>query len=58
MVLTQWYDIAEIIGAIFIGFVAMFALVVYLEQWLARPEPPSTAALAERQLAEPEDTGL
>jgi hypothetical protein len=39
--LTQWYDVCGIIGGIFLGFTAMLTLVVYLEQWLARPDTPS-----------------
>jgi hypothetical protein len=31
-VLTQWFHICTIIGAIFLGFTAMFTLVVDLEQ--------------------------
>ena len=54
--LTQWYDICAIIGGIFAGFTAMLTLVVYLEQWLARPDPPSLGALAEREVAHQDDS--
>jgi hypothetical protein len=56
--LMQWYDIAGVIGTIFVGFVAILALVFYLEQWLARPEPPNLAAPAEQELDEQDDRGL
>jgi hypothetical protein len=56
--LTQWYDIGGVIGAIFIGLTAMLALVFYLEQWLARPVPRCLAAPADRELDEPDDNGL
>jgi hypothetical protein len=56
--LTQWYDIVGVIGAVFVGIVAIFAMVVYLEQWLASPEPPNLAAVADRELAAPDDSGL
>ena len=56
--LTQWYDICGIIEGIFLGFTAMLTLVVYLEQWLARPDTPSLGALPERELAQQDDSGL
>jgi hypothetical protein len=53
--LTQWYDICAIIGGVFLGFTTMLILVVYLEQWLARPDPRSLGAIiAELQLAQPD----
>ena len=55
--LTQWYDIYGIIGGIFLGFSAVLTLVVHLEQWLARPAPPSLGALSEREPAQQDDSG-
>jgi hypothetical protein len=43
MVMTQWYVALDVIGVIFAGFSAMLVLVVYLEQWLAGPDPPTPA---------------
>ena len=50
MVMTQLYDILEVIGVIFAGFSAVLVLVVYLEEWLARPDPPTLASADERAL--------
>jgi hypothetical protein len=54
MVMTQWYDILGVIGAIFTGIVVMLVLVVYLEQWLARPDPPPLASSDGLALDEPD----
>jgi hypothetical protein len=54
MVITPWYDILGVIGAIFAGVSALLILVVYLEQWLARPDPPTPASADEQPLNEPD----
>lgn len=56
MVMTQWYDILGGIGAIFAGFSAVLVLVVYLEQWLDRPDTPSLGALSEWEPAQQDDS--
>jgi hypothetical protein len=56
--LMQWYDIAGVIGTIFVGFVAILALVSHLEQWLDRPESPNPVAPVEQELDEHDDRGL
>jgi len=58
MVMTQWYDILELIGAVFAGFSALLVLVVYLEQWLAEPDPPPLAPADEQTLNEPDRRGI
>jgi hypothetical protein len=58
MVMTQWHDIVEVIGAIFAGVSAMRVLVVYLEQWLAQPDLPPQAFADERALNEPDRSGV
>jgi hypothetical protein len=50
MVMTQWYDALGVIGVIFAGSSAMLVLVVYLEQWLAGPDPPTPAPADEQAL--------
>ncbi len=59
MVLTEWDDIGGVIGAVFVGIVAMLVLVVYLEQRLAPTEPASgaTGADAEHNVAIEPDCG-
>gem|GEM_PF-3901437 len=59
MVLTEWDDIGGVIGAVFVGIVALFVLVVYLEQRLAPPAPASgaTGADAEHDVAIEPDCG-
>ena len=59
MVLTEWDDIGRVIGAVFVGIVAMLILVVYLEQRLAPPAPASgaTGADAEHNVAIDPDCG-
>jgi hypothetical protein len=52
--MTQWYDILGVIGAIFTGIVVMLVLVFYLEQWLARPDPPPLASSDGQALNEPD----
>ena len=54
MVTTQWYDILGVLAVIFAGFSAMLVLVVYLEQWLAQPDPPPLASAGEQTLDEPD----
>jgi hypothetical protein len=43
-VLTDWGNIATVMGAAFVGIVAILAMVVYLERWLGGSEPSSLAA--------------
>jgi hypothetical protein len=52
MEITQWYEILGVIGAIFVGVLALLVLVVYLEQWLARPDPPTPVSTDEKALRE------
>ena len=58
MMMTQWYDILELIGAVFAGFSAMLVLVVYLEQWLAQPDLSSPAPADEEALNESDRRGI
>jgi len=58
MVMTQWYDILELIGAVFAGFSAMLVLVVHLEQWLTQPDLPPPAPADEQALNEPDRRGI
>jgi hypothetical protein len=57
-VITQWYDIVAVIGAIFTGFSAMLGLVVYLEQWLVRPDPSMLASAEVREHYSPDRSGI
>jgi len=58
MMITEWYDILELIGAVFAGFSAMLVLVVRLEQWLAEPDPLPLAPADERALNAPDRRGI
>ena len=58
MVMTQWNDIVEVIGAIFAGVSAMLVMVVYLEQWLAQADLPPQASTDEQALSEPDPSGV
>ena len=49
VVLTEWDDIGGVIGAVFVGIVAIFVLVVYLEKRLAPPAPASDATDADAE---------
>jgi hypothetical protein len=49
MELTDWANIGAVLGAVFVGMVAMLVLVVHLEQWLARASTPTLAALPVRK---------
>ena len=57
MVMTQWCDILGVIVVILAGFSVMLVLVVYLEQWLARPDPP-TPVSADEQALKPDRSGM
>jgi hypothetical protein len=60
MVLTDWGDIARVLGGVFLGIVVIIALVVYLEEWLAaQTAPPKlTAVPPVRELDELDDQGV
>ena len=48
MRMTQWYEILGVIAVTFAGFSAVLVLAVYLEQWLAQPDPPTPASPDEQ----------
>ena len=54
MVMTPWSDILGVIAAMFAGVLALLVLVVYLEAWLARPDPPTPASADAQPPHEPD----
>jgi len=58
MMTTQWYGIVAVIGGIFAGFSTLLVLVVYLEQWLARPDPPTLVSADEQAINKPARGGI